>query len=195
MRTAFQARGFNHISTTEQERWINQAYQELCEEAPWPFLEVSTSGVSPLSLTDVRTILSVSDTTTQRTLWGLDRRDVVDQDPDMNDTGSPEYFYLDDNTLTVYPANTTDTIAVRYIEVPDVLDSDSDTPDIPTRFQELIVDGAVIKAYKAADEFDAAQMVRVEWNEGVMKMRRSLLDRNWANAGSIKIVDLEDWSL
>lgn len=195
LRTAVQARGFSHISNTEIDRWINQAYQELCEEAVWPFLEVSTTGTAPLSITDVRTVLSVSNTTQGNILEHRDRRDLVELDPEMNETGTPEYFFLSDNTLSVYPLNTTDTIAVRYIEVPDEMTADANEPDVPERYHELIVDGAVIRCYKSSDEWDVATALRVDWQEGVQRMRRTLLGRNLANTGRIVITDYEGWSV
>lgn len=195
IRTAVQARGFSHIGNTELDRWINQAYQELCEEAQWPFLEVSTTGTAPLAIADLRTVLSVSDTTQGTVLEHRDRRDLVELDPEMNETGTPEYFFLSDNTVSVYPLNTTDTIAVRYIEVPDELDDDADVPDVPERYHELIVDGAVIRCYKTSDEWDVANALRVDWEAGVGRMRRAILGRNLANTGRIVITDYEGWSV
>lgn len=195
LRTEFYARGFDFDDATRTNRWLNQAYQELCEETAWPFLEVSASSTAPLSLTDVRTILSVSDTTQGITLDGMDRRDVVDYDPDLNETGNPTHWFLDDNTLRVYPLNTTNTITVRYVEVPDAMAADGDSPDIPERYQDLIVDGAVIRAYKDTDEIDAAVALREMWDQGVYRMRRSMMDRNLQNPGTILITDTDGWSL
>ena len=31
------------------DRWINQAYHELCDQAPWPFLEATSTGAAPLT--------------------------------------------------------------------------------------------------------------------------------------------------
>src|SRR5688572_12760236 len=194
LRTALQARGFNHIDTTQQNRWLNESYQDLCEEAPWPFLEVTTTGVAPLAITDVRTVLSVSDTTQGTVLNGSDRRDIVDSDPGVDDTGTPTHWFLDNTTLRVWPANTTDSLSVRYIKVPATLSADADEPLVPTRYQELIIDGAVWRAYHSSDEHDAAQYLKTHIQEQVLRMRKNLMDRNYAHPGAMLISDLDMWS-
>jgi len=195
LRAEVYARGFDYEGDTDRiDRWINQAYQELCEETAWPFLEASTSGTAPVTITDVRTVQSVSNTTTGRTLDGLARRDVVDVDPEVDDAGSPTHFYLDAQVLRVFPLNTTDTISVRYLKIPTALASDSDTPIVPTRYQDLIVDGAVIRAYKDDDEMEAAGILRQVWAEGVQRMRKGQLDRDYSGVGHITITDLSGWS-
>lgn len=195
LRSEFQSRGYDHIESTRANRWINQSYLELCEEAAWPFLETSSTGTAPLTVSDVRTVLSVTDTTQGIVLDAADRRDIVAQDPQVDDTGTPYYFYLDGNVVRVYPANTTDTIVVRYLEVPDEMDDDADEPVVPARFQDLIVDGAVYRALKDNDEWEGAGAMRTFWEAGVARMRRSLLDRQWATTGRIVITDLEGWSV
>ena len=119
LRTELYARGFDYLSSTRANYFINRAYSELCEEEDWPFLEATTSGTAPVSITDLRTIETVIDTTATRRLQPLDRRHILEDDYQLSTTGSPSCYYLTScNTLAVYPANTTDTISERYWKVP-----------------------------------------------------------------------------
>ena len=77
--TEFFARGFDYLNDsgageTRAKQWINQSYQEICGLDDWPFLEATASGGSPLTIADLRTILSLTDTTTNTNLGFIDRR-------------------------------------------------------------------------------------------------------------------------
>ena len=193
LRTEAYARGFDFDSATRLNRWINQAYHEICEEAPWDFLEASTTGTAPLSVSDLRQVISVTDTTNDAPLEWVDRRDIQEADPDLDDAGNPEFFYIDNNTIRVYPLNTTATLSVRYYKVPDDLSSDSDEPLIPSRFQDLIVDGVVYRALKDTDEFASANELRAMWQDGINRMAASQLARNYSGPNYIPVTDSADW--
>lgn len=186
LRTEFAARGFDYENATRANRWINQAYLALCECWTWPFTEATITGPAPLTISDVRQILSVSDTTNQCVLVGVDRRDIVDVDPAMTSTGSPESWYLEDSVLKVYPASTTASLAVRYAKVPAELVNDTDVPIIPSRFQDLIIDGACIRGYKDSDELATAQTLQGFYDRGVNEMLNSLSYRNDSNPEMIR---------
>lgn len=161
----------------------------MCEAWTWPFTEASTSGTAPLTISDVRQVLSVADTSSNYVLTGVDRRDVVDVDPPVTSVGSPESWYLEAQVLHVYPANTTVTISVRYSKVPAELSSDTDEPIVPSRFQDLIIDGALVRAYKDIDELQRAQALQVFYDRGVAEMLNSLSERNNQNPQTIRPTD------
>lgn len=177
LRTALQARGFNHLSTTEQERFLNWAYTvDICEAENWPFLSTSTTGTAPVTISDLRTIESVRNTTQKQRIVPLIRSQVIDYDTDLTTSGTAFSYYLSDGTtLATYPANTTDTLSVTYWKVPETLSADGDTPILPSRFHPLIVDGAVRRAYETSDEWDAAEAARQVFEGRLQQMRESLM--------------------
>jgi hypothetical protein len=59
-------RGFDYLSESRRHYLINRAYFEMCEEQDWPFLEATTSSTAPITITDLRTIESVVDTTQEQ---------------------------------------------------------------------------------------------------------------------------------
>lgn len=185
LKTELAARGFNRLSAARQGQFINQAYHEINEQAEWPYLETVTSGTAPLTISDVRQVLYVIDTTTKVKLRPMDVEHVTEFDADFSTAGvpqtagSPDKWWLDGmTTLRVHPANTTDTIAVRYIKNAAEL-TGTDTPLIPTRFQYHIVDvaQAMASAETASDDRDQG-VVRAEVDRVVARMARTLLNRH-----------------
>jgi hypothetical protein len=182
LRTEFLARGFDFEAqggNTRPNYFLNRAYQDICGQEDWPFLEATASGTTPLSIPDLRTIESVIDTTQLVKLTPLDRRFITDTSTNLSTVGAPCFYYTTaTTTVNVYPTSTTDSISVRYYKVPSDLSADGDTPLVPARFHiSAIVDLACVYAYQDSDNFDAAnvlyQQVQGVWNE----MRDQLLNQ------------------
>lgn len=173
IQTEVQARGFDYASTTRLNYWINRAYHRICEADDWTWLRTTTTGSAPLTISDLRTVLSVVDTTTQSVLTGLDERTIIDQvDPILTTTGTPAYFYrTSDTQLSVYPANTSDTLKVTYIKVPTDLSAGADTPVVPTRYHYAIIDGAVVEALKDSDNIAEAGPIEAAFQDAIREMQ------------------------
>src|SRR5258706_7930717 len=100
LRTEFFARGFNYLDDsgagqTRATTWINDAYHEICEASDWPFLETTaTPGAAPVTLTDLRKVLTVHDATTHLPLRPTNRKWIVAHYGDVaSSTGSPRFYY------------------------------------------------------------------------------------------------------
>jgi hypothetical protein len=93
IRTEVQARGYDYVSNARVNAFVNTAQNEICAYMPWPFLETSASGTSPLTITDLGAVLSVSDSASDTALTGMDRRNVVAIDADLSYTGTPEIWW------------------------------------------------------------------------------------------------------
>jgi hypothetical protein len=199
MRTELKARGYDHESDSRLTQFLCDGYHELCEAYEWSWLKTTTSGTAPLSIADVREVIAVIDTTQDVALSPADIRDLVEQDGSFSTsfapttTGSPVNYWLDDTTLRVYPANTTNTIAVRYVKVPADLSADGDTPIIPGRYHSNIVDIAEA-LFSARDESDPAdqQTVRQEVDRVVMRMLNVTTDRYLDGSVTTVVYDTEE---
>lgn len=151
-------------------RYVNYAYQELSGAYDWPFQETSTSGTAPITITDLRTVESVTNSTSELKLAPMDRKFVTSEDPSLNNTGTAYWYYITNGTtVNVWPANTADTFLVRYWSVPTDL-TGTQTPDLPTRWQYLIVDSAARKAYQDDDKPELAAMAEAEYQRGLVMM-------------------------
>jgi hypothetical protein len=174
--TAFLQRGFDYQSNAEAEQLLNDAYLiDICADQDWPFKEEIVTGTAPLTIGEFDALEYVIDTTEERKLHPLDRRNLTDAFPTFAETGSPRFYYLTEGTvLNVYPTNTTDSLLVRYyISVPEL--TGSATPIIPKRWHSLIVDGAVARAYEGSDDYELAQNANAKFQERLEKMRTSIL--------------------
>jgi hypothetical protein len=176
------ARGFDYLTSDQQGNYVNRAYQAISDARAWPFLETSQSGTAPMTITDLRQVLTVTDTTTDTNLLYRDIRTLRESDPDLDDTGSPIRFYLDGlTTLKVWPANTSDTINVRYLKRPAVL-TGTDTPVIPEAYHLLIVDRAVVYAHRHANNWEAAEGAKAAFDVELLEMSNTLMGRNYASS-------------
>lgn len=178
--TELKARGFDYLSTSRATNYLNDAYLlDICEVESWPFLHASKEGTAPLTISDLRSVESVIDSTQNTKLSPLDPRELTDSyDTDLTTAGTPTFYYLDaESIVSVYPANTSDTILVRYWKAPEAL-TGSASPVIPSRFHTLIVDYAVARAYEDSDDYELAQNARENADGRLAKMRESLLGWN-----------------
>lgn len=179
LQTEFFARGFDYLNDagtglTRAKRWINDSYNEICQTADWPFLETSTSGAAPQTLSDLRKVISVHDATNHLPLRPTTRKWIVSTFGDTASvTGSPRFYYVQNTTVNAYPQS--GTITIYYLNVPTDLSGSTDTPVIPTRFHDLIVDGAVKRAYEDSDNFTEAQALGQSIAARLENMRSALL--------------------
>lgn len=185
IRGEVQARGQDHVSTTLLDRWINRAYQDVCDRFPWPFLEVTVTGTAPLTISDLAHALSVLDTTNDAVLEWDDPRTIIERDADLTTTGLPDSWYYEGTALKVYPVNTSAQLSVRYIKIPTDLVADGDTPLLPTRFHYLLVQGACVWAYERAQDRDAAADYEQRYENGIANMAAALLVPNYDSPATI----------
>ena len=179
-RTEFQARGFDYLSSTRCNAYLNRSLAALSVEAAWPWLESTTSGTAPVTVSDLRAVLSVVDTTTSTELQPADRRNLIGMYTTLTTTGSPAYWYRSSLTaISVYPANTSDTISVRYIAHEAELTSDSSSPSLPSRHHNVWVDRAVYEAYVDSDNFESAAMLKQKIDVEVFEMKRQYMVPNF----------------
>lgn len=187
------ARGFDFDSATRLNFWINDAYARICEREAWPFLETTASGPAPLSVADLRAVVSVVDSTNAAVLFPEDYRTLRDLDPTLIATGVPQSWYLSSPTvLATYPTSTT-ALSVRYIKVPAELSAGSDVPVIPTRFHYAIVEGAVAHAYRDSDNAEMAQNCDERFEAAIDRMADSLLAVNYDYPMSSVVMGSTDW--
>lgn len=175
------ARGFNDSSAWPDARitaWLNAAYQlDICEDADWLFLRASAAGTAPLTVEDLRTVESVVDSTNRNKLRPANRRDLTEMDPTLVTSATPEFYYFSSQTqVSVYPANATVTLEVRYWRSPAALASGTDSPVVPDRFHLAIVDYAVARASADSNQYDQVEAARSEGDRAVALMRATLLD-------------------
>ncbi len=182
LQTAFWAQGFDFMSsaganTTRTTQYLNAAIQEVDSLYLWPYLLTSTTGTAPLSISDLRRVQTVVDTTNGSSpLYPSDAQSLVRLYGDLTTLGVPEAFYFtSQTTLSVFPANTTDTLTVRYYKVAADLSAGTDAPAMPDRFRPIIVELAAAKAHRESNNLEAVQDRMGEYARLLDVMTRELL--------------------
>jgi hypothetical protein len=173
LKEEFYARGTDYLSedaagVARAERWLNQAYRQVVNLQPWPFLQQDAAGdltvVTQLTVPDLRKIRYVTDSSSGsypgRPLKRVSIDDLVSDGEDLSLSGTPEYYYVvSGNRVSTYPLGSS--IYVAYIQRVAPL-SGADEPIFDEEYHDVIVDLAMIKAYKDSDNFEAAAALRQE---------------------------------
>lgn len=154
-------RGFTYLNDSANaqarlKRWINRSYQELVEEADWEFAKGLATGPAPLTVTDMRDVLSVTGPN-----GALEESTTasLDDDFDLTQSGTAAYWYRDGTQVKVYPVDA-QSVTVRYLKTPPDLVASGDTPIVPARYHEIIVDLTVIRCLKDRSNFAEATALR-----------------------------------
>ena len=92
--------------------------------------------------------------------------------------GPPENYTIYANELWVFPTpnNSTDTLEFRFIETPPQLKAEGDIPVLDKDYSQLLVDYAVMKAFEAEDDTEAAQAHKARWKE---ELDEYATDKQW----------------
>jgi hypothetical protein len=154
---------------------LNVRYLDVCERSQWPWLYTdSTPGAAPVTITDLRAVLSVTNTTLKVTLPHMDRASLLDLYGDLTTAGTGVVWYRDSETvIRTYPADTTNTLAVRYVKVAAEMSGTSDVPLVPSRWQWVIVEGACADLHRDNQDFEASSACEQKFEQGVTAMLRS----------------------
>ncbi len=177
---------------------INKAQKDIINsEVEWPFTYSSntittSSGTGEYSLqTDLKTlnedsvILNPGGTKSLKLLKFLSYDEynqsylALNSDPGDDHLAEPERFYLTpDLKLGLYPEpNATYTINYEYYATHSDLSANTDTPIIPERFHDVIVNRAKYYAYVLRSDLQSAQLTERDYKEGLARMRVELINR------------------
>lgn len=166
---------------------LNNAKDELEDFFDWPWLETTTTGTAPLTVTNLKRILYVTDTTNDTELPGVQAADI---NANIADTGTPCVWWLDGSTVSgndttvivnVYPVSAV-SLSIRHTRYSANLVADSESPLIPVRYHRTWVDLAAVEAYKDSDNFEAAAALRADVDRRLGQMIETLGARNKQNS-------------
>lgn len=99
---------------------------------------------------DVDKIISIVSRDPEYYLDERNKQDLLARDPDItNEETDPYIYYVQDDVLGLYPVpNAAKTLYVDYIKFAADLTADDDVSDIPLRWTQVIIDGAVFRGLK-----------------------------------------------
>lgn len=160
-RAELESRGYARFTDARLNTWLETAKTRF-EDYPfnWPWLKATVTGAAPLTVSDLRRVLSVADSTTRTPLGAIDDNALVEfVDTNLAQAGAALGWYLASSTsVATYP--TTAALSVRYVKFSPALSGDSDTPLIPVAYHQTWVDLAEVEVlrYGVKDQGAAAAM-------------------------------------
>lgn len=189
MQTEVFARGFDSLNDsgaglTRVKRWLVEAAHEIDDLDRWPYRMTSTTGTSPITISDLGEIETVYDPASQYALEPRDRGELLRIYGDLTITGTARYFYLNAAAVTVFPVSTV-TFTVNYWKVAPDMSANSDTPLMPDRYRSAIVERAVAKAYRDRDDLPMAEACLAESDRIVDRMREQYVLQPGRSAAAV----------
>lgn len=191
-RTEIRNRGFDYLTDSRLNTFLNTASTEMDDAYPWPWLETTTTGTAPLTVTDLKNVLYVVNTSNECELLSLEFRDRVLGDPNLTQSGAPAYWSLDGlNTIVLWPATSVD-LSVRYVKTSPVLSDAADEPLFPEQYHGVWVDRAVVECLKDSDNHEAANVLLGDVGRRVQQMVMVYGSRN-AVYQRVDVFSALDW--
>jgi hypothetical protein len=175
-------------SSTEIKNYINDAQNDVFNEYTLPFVETTqtysltaddpdVSSGTGLPTNYVQAIdLTLTTSGYEKTLPFISFGELDQMYPDPQDlTAHPAnvpsmWYYYDDN-IYVFPSPLTGhSVSLRYYKKPTVLSADADVPEIPSQFEELLVEGATYRVLQVKDNYDQAGIHQNKFDEILQKL-------------------------
>ena len=179
--------------------FINKAQRDIINsEVEWPFTVVNqsfttTAGTAEYDReSDAKTVdydsftIQESADTAERKLKYisfdeyLERRNEADTNPNASARALSEYVYTTpDNKIGLSPVPDASTYTVRYYYYQTTTDmaANTDTPTVPERFHDVIVNRARYYAHMLRSDVQFSQLALRDYTDGLGRMRVELINR------------------
>lgn len=179
--------------------FVNKAQRDIINsEVEWPFTVQSqsfttTAGTSEYSReSDAKTLdfdsftVQESASTAERKLKYLsfneylDSYNEADTNPDTGSRALPQHIYeTPDNKIGLSPVPDASTYTVRYYYYKTASDMsvNTDTPTIPERFHDVIINRARYYSHMLRSDVQFSQLALRDYTEGLSRMRVELINR------------------
>ena len=179
--------------------FVNKAQRDIINsEVEWPFTVVSqsfttTAGTAEYAReSDAKTVdfdsftVQESASNAEKTLKYisfeeyLETRNEADTNPDTGSRAVPEYVYETPDTkvgLSPVPDESTYTVRYYYYQTNTDMAANTDTPTIPERFHDVIVNRARYYAHMLRSDVQFSQLALRDYTDGLGRMRVELINR------------------
>lgn len=179
-------------------QFANDVNRFICNSRRWRFMEKTFTGTVTIGSpsyalpTDFQSAISLRITSPSGNAKyipykAFEEFDRAFPNPSATANSTPLYWYLFGTTINLYPApDQVYTMDIRYLKQPTTLTLDADVPDIPTEFQEVVVLGTYAKALERNDQFDQAQIISAQYQQGLDAMTERLQTRQLGDATTFR---------
>lgn len=175
-------------SSAEIKNYLNDTQNDVFNEYRLPFMEATQDYTLAVGISDltngsglpsnyVQAIdLQLTSTGFEGVLFYRDVRDMDRLYPNYensslypNNVPTEWYFYADTIKVFTKP-NLPYTAKLRFYKKPTLLSSDSDVPELPSEFVELLVVGAAYRVLQVKDNYDQAGVLQNKYDEILQKL-------------------------
>ncbi len=189
LRTRVQKRvrdtGYDSSEITD---YLNDTQRDICNELRLPFMQTSQNYTLAINVSDitngsnlpsnyvqamdlVNTYTGYEGVIPYKSTQELDRYYPDEDDATRNPANAPTYWYNYAKTIRVFPQpDKAYTVTLRYYKSPTALSSDSDVPELPSEFEELLVLGAAYRVLQVKDNYDQAAILQNKYDEILQKL-------------------------
>lgn len=177
--------GFDETYRPRVKVWLNEACERVARSAQIPDLTkevtLTVTGNTVSLPSNLLRLLSVYDPAANRNLLSEPYKDIRE----YSVVNGNAVVYAVDNangTLLLYPAPVDgSSLIVRYLASPSELSGDSDIPQTPGDYQDLLVTYALSRAFRAEDDFEASTVYRQQYTEDLAKLQNDVQYREIAS--------------
>lgn len=161
------------FGTAKLNQFINDGQRDILNSRRYVFMErqatvTTTQGQDTLnsSPTDIQVPISLRITAPLNYSMPLTYVEYEDFDDYISNQALvgetvPQYWRIFNQTIEIYPTpNDTYTLKLKYVKAPAELTEDSDVPEIPESFSEILVLAAYKRALEHNDDYDQAQLIQ-----------------------------------
>lgn len=208
MYTMMELYGFDDFEDSQKLMLLNDAYLDVVTREPWPFMEKLVTFTVPSgaikitnnsfsgSPSDLNSVFSFIDMT-NFVVMVPERNDVIEKNYQVsNSTSLPHVYYFVGEDMFVYPPTHGDTLyRLYYACTPDPLTSSTTEEQIlvPKRHHNIIVYGALVKAFLVNDDPQAAVFQNM-FESKYQQMRNDLWMNQYDRTDRMQIMtDSYDW--
>ena len=193
-RTELEERGFDSLSPARATMYLNYGMTALERVYPWPWLRATTTGTSPLTISDLQSVRSVR-TSTGCALWGVDEQWLAESGYDFAATGTAQLWWLEgETTLRTWPVDASTSLSVVYTKFSTALSADGDSPLFNSRWDINWIDLSVVEAYRDSDDHDQADRLLAAVSGRLQTMIGTYGQRNDQNPDLMVVHgESQDW--
>ncbi len=174
-------------AATEIINYVNDTQNDIFNEYRLPFMETTQDYTLNIGTADITNgsdlptnfvspiLLLLTTNGYEKRLQFRDVREMDELHPDYEASstpnGTPTDAYKYGETIKVYPEpDQAYTVTLRYFKKPTLLSSDSDVPELPSEFEEMLVLGASYRILQVKDNYDQAAILQNKYDELLDKL-------------------------
>lgn len=169
-------------------RALNASYMELVGDASWAFLAARGTLATSAAVAEYACTAVAADCEAHRIrriqMLGRDLAYITPEayygiNPygGSGATGSQPMFWavLEKLTIAIWPAPPAGSARVVYIRKPVDLVLDGNSPETPTRYDDLLETGALARVFQKIGDLDTSELKKKEFSASVQSVHRDLL--------------------